>query len=444
MKVTAEKAENSQVVLDVEMEPAELEKYLNIAYRHVVSRVTVPGFRKGKAPRDVLERFVGKGALLEDAIEHLVPEACDKAIEEQKLEAVARPRVDLVSIEPVRFKATVPLKPTVKLGDYKSISVEHKPVEITGEQIDRVIDQLRQQQAVFTPVDRPVRYNDIITMTLEGSVEERQIVNEKGAPYKVIKELDLPLPGFPEKLEGAMKGEERAFSLVFPETHPAQELRGKPCDFKVTVTEIKEQSLPELDDAFVKSLGASTETVDALREKVKTDLKARAESVERNRFEDQVVQALVDVAHVEYSPMLADIEVDRLVKNEEERASQSGKKLKDLLKATGQTEEQLRTELRPIAEKRLVRGLALGQLADDDKIEVTEEEIAEEIEKAAKSSPEKEQEVREFLKLPSVRISILNTVLTRKTMVRLVEIAESRKDTDSKAETEKDAGGVSS
>lgn len=442
MKVTAEKAENSQVVLDVEMEPAELEKYLNIAYRHVVSRATVPGFRKGKAPRDVLERYVGKAALLEDAIEHLVPEACDKAIEEQKLEAVARPHVDLVSVEPVRFKATVPVKPTVKLGDYKNISVERKAVEITGEQIDRVVDQLRQQQAVFTPVDRPVRYNDIIAMTLEGSVEQRQIVNEKGAPYRVIKELDLPLPGFPEKLEGAVRGEERAFSLVFPDTHPAQDLRGKYCDFKVTVTEIKEQCLPELDDAFVKSLGGGAETVDALREKVKTDLKARAESVERNRFDDEAMQALVDGAHVEYSPILVDIEVDRLMKNEEERASQSGKKLKDMLKATNQTEEQLRTELRLIAEKRLVRGLVLGQLADDDKIEVSEEDIAQEIEKAAKSSGDKEQEVRDFLKLPSVKVSIVNTVLTRKTMARLIEIAESQKVDNDKTETEKGSGDI--
>ncbi|MDO8472520.1 MAG: trigger factor, partial [Dehalococcoidia bacterium] len=356
-------------------------------------------------------------------------------IEEQKIEAVARPQVELISVEPVRFKATVPVKPSVNLNEYQKISVEHQPVEITEEQVEKVIDQLRQQQAVFTPVERPVRYNDVITMTVAGYVEERQIVNEKGAPYKVMKDLDLPLPGFPEKLEGAVKGEERVFSLVFPETHPAQELRGKPCDFKVTVDEIKEQRLPAVDDAFVKSLGAGAETIDAFKEKVKSDIKARAEGAEHNRYEDEVLQKLVDCAQIDYSPILVDIEVERLVKNEEERAARSGKKLKDLLKATNQTEVQLRAELRPIAEKRLVRGLALGQLADDENIQVSDEEIAEEIEKAAKGSADKEQEVRNFLKLPSVKGSILSAVLTRKTMARLIEIAQGEKQTTPAAES---------
>lgn len=426
MKVTSEKAEHNQIVLDVEMEPAELDKYLNIAYRHVVQRTAVPGFRRGKAPRDVLERFVGKGTLLEDAIEYLIPEACNKAIEEQKIEPIAHPHVELTSVEPVRFKATVPLKPTVKLCDYKDIRVEPQSVSVTDEQVSAVIEQLREQQAIFTPVDRPVRYSDIITMAIQSCVGERELLNEKETPYRVMKDFDLPLPGFSEKLEGAAKGEQREFSLVFPESHPAAEFRGKECGFKVTVKDIKEKELPALDDAFAKSLGAGIETLDALKEKAKADLTARVEGEERARYEDAALQRLVECAQIDYPPVLLDSEVDRMFRQQEERAERGGRKLKDLLRSTNKTEEQLKEEMRPIAEKRLVRSLALGQLAEEEKVEVTAEEIAAETTRMSKDAGKKAEEMKQFLELPSVQPSVSNSILTRKTVERLLEIAKSQ------------------
>ncbi len=428
MKVTSEKAEHSQVILDVEMEPAELEKYMEIAYRHVVQKTNVPGFRKGKAPRAVLERHLGRIALLEGAIEHLVPEAVDKAITEQKIEAVARPSVELMGVDPVHFKATVPLKPTVKLCDYANVRVEPEPVAITDEHVNLTIDQLRQQQAVFTPVERAVQYNDIITMNIRGCIGERQLVDEKDAPYRVMKDFDMPLPGFPEKLQGAMKGELREFSLIFPEVHPAAELRGQTCDFKVKVTDVKEQILPELNDGFIKSLNMNLETVEALKEKVRKDLEARASSAEKSRYEDAALQKLVECAQVDYAPILLENEIERMVQNEEEAAQHHGQKLKDRLKTLNKTEEQMREELRPIAGTRLLRSLALRQLAEDEKIDVKDEELTAETDKMSKDAGDKAEELKKFLELPSAKASVYNSILIRKTMARLLEIAGTKQE----------------
>jgi trigger factor len=300
VKVSAEKAEHSQVTMVVEMDAPEVEESVQAAYRHLVLKANVPGFRKGKAPRDVMERYFGKGYLLEHALEHLIPDACHKAISEQKIEAVAEPQIEITSVDPVVFKAVVPVRPTVKLCDYAAIRVEAKPATVTAENVDAAIEQLRQHQSIWTPVDRPVQYNDAISMKVTSCIGERQLLNEKAAPYRVTKGASYPLPGFPEELAGSVKGEQRDFNLVFPEDHPAAELRGQECKFQVTVNEIKEQTLPALDEAFAKSLGIDVETVEALREKVNADLMARAVSAERGRFEESALEGLVGCAQIEY------------------------------------------------------------------------------------------------------------------------------------------------
>ncbi|MEW6033251.1 MAG: trigger factor [Chloroflexota bacterium] len=426
MKVSTEKIEKSQVALSIELEPAEVEKSLEKAYRRLVQKVNIPGFRRGKAPRAVLERHIGKGALMEDALEHAIPETCGHAIQEQKVDAIGQPRIELVSMDPVSFKAIVPVRPTVKLCDYRAIRVESQPVEVTEEQVDAAIEQLRLQQAVLTPVERPVRFNDFLSMTVESRIGDRQLLNEKDAPYRVLKGLDMPLPGFAEKLEGAAIGEEREFGLIFPEDHPATEFRGKECQFKVKVTEVKEQTLPAVDDAFAKSLGVACETSEALREKVKADLKVRVEAVERARFEDRALQMLVECAQIEYPPVLLEAEVDRLIKQQVERVERGGLKMGDYLKSVNKTMEQLREEAQPVAERRLLRSLALGQLAEDEKVVVTPEEIAAEAERMSKDAGEKKEELRKFFELPSVRSSLENTILARKTVAHLVEIAQGK------------------
>jgi len=239
MKVSTEPVENSQVALNIEMEPVEIDKYLDRAYNRLVKKVSIPGFRKGKAPRDILERHIGKDALFQEALEDLIPRAYKEALDEQKISPIDQPEFELIKTEPLIFKAVVPLKPTVKLGDYTKIKVESKPVKIGKKDIDATIEQLREQQAMLLPVDRPVQLGDIVTIDVEGERDGEPFSIRKDVVYEVVKEARLPLPGFAEKLEGTAKGEEKSFVLSYPQDYEMKQLAGKDHAFKVTVKEIK-------------------------------------------------------------------------------------------------------------------------------------------------------------------------------------------------------------
>ena len=282
MKVSSEPIENSQVSLNVEMEANEVEEYLGKAYNHLVSKVKVPGFRKGKTPRTVLERHIGKDTLLQEALEQLIPDACQKAMDEQKIEAIARPEIQIMQTEPVVFKAIVPVYPTIKLGDYKGIRVESIPVVLTDQEIEAAIQQLRLQHAVLVPVDRPAKMDDAVTMDIEGESEGKPFTIRKDLVYELVKESPLPLPGFADKLEGIAKGEERSFTLSYAADYKIPELAGKDYSFKVKATEIKEQQLPEANDEFAKTVGV--ESMAVMREQIISRLKERAEEMARSEL----------------------------------------------------------------------------------------------------------------------------------------------------------------
>jgi len=248
MKVSTEPIENSQVALNVEMEAVEVDEYLEKAYNRLVKKVSIPGFRKGKAPRVILEQHVGKDTLFQEALERLIPEAYEKALEEQEIEAIARPEIELTQTEPVVFKAIVPLRPTVKLGDYKQIRLKSEPVEISDEDVDAMIEQLRHENAVLSPVDRPVEFGDIVTIAIEGESQGEPFVSRKDLVYEVTVDSRVPLPGFAEKLEGMKKGEKRSCVLSYPPDYEMQELAGKESSFDVPLREVKETTVPAVDD----------------------------------------------------------------------------------------------------------------------------------------------------------------------------------------------------
>ncbi len=423
MKVSTEPIENSQVALNVEMEAPEVDKYLEKAYNRLVGKVSVPGFRKGKTPRAILERHIGKDALLEEALELLVPEVYEEALQSQEIDAIARPQIELVQTEPVIFKAIVPLRPTVKLGDYGKISIESEPVEIKDEEVEATIEQLRQQHAVLLPVDRPVQFGDTVTIDIEGEGEGKSFPIRKDLVYEVVKDARLPLPGFAEKLEGMGKDEERSFQLSYPPDYEMKELAGHEHSFKVTATEVKEKELPEINDEFAKSLGS--EDLASLREQIASNLKTRAEDRARLELEQKAVDAAVELSEMEYPPVLVDREIDRLL-NEETRGFAEGiAGLENYLKSLDKTMDGHREELRLIADRRVVRSLVLERIAEAEKIEVDTSEIDEEIDKMVKDAGEKAEEVRNLFGLPQARESIKQSLITRKTVGRLVQIASS-------------------
>jgi len=424
VKVTSEKTENCQAFLTVEMEPEEVEESLERSYYRLAKKTNIPGFRKGKAPRAILERYIGKESLLEDALNSLLPEAYEKAIKEQKIEAFAQPHIEIAQTDPVVFKVAVPLTPTIKLGDYQRIQIAPEPVELSEDDVSATIEQLRHQHATWEPVERPVDFNDLVVLDVESNLDDKPFINQKGAQYQVLHDLPLPAPGFAEQLVGMRRDEEKEFKLQFPSDYPKGELAGKEPSFKVRVTEIKQERLPELNDEFAKEISPDFNSLDLLREKVSTDLRLRAEDKARIDFEERVIEAVVDITELEFPPILVEMETNRLINQQLRRWQMSGKGLEEYLSSINKTEEELRQELNPLATKRVSQSLTLGRIAEEEKFEVSDSEISAEIENMTKSATENKDELNKFLNTPQACKSIEQVLITRKTIQRLVEIAK--------------------
>ncbi len=422
MKVTAEEIPQRQVVLNIEAEPQEIEEFMSLAYRHLVQRTVVPGFRKGKAPRNMLERYLGPAVFMEEALNHLLPEMTDRAIKERALEIIAEPSIKLTAVEPVTFKATLSLRPSVKLGAYRELRTEEEKVEVKEEQVDKALEELRYNYAPWEPADRPVQFGDLLTLDAEGTQGDTRIMNDKGATYTPQAGLTMPLPGFSEQLVGVKKGESKEFTLSYPQDDKRPELAGKEFKVKVTVTEMKEKKLPALDDEFAKTVGQEFESLPQLRERIKTNLKSIAEAAARRRYEAQVLEAVVKGASMEYPPVVVEHEIDHLLADRVEN-DQSGRKLEEYLKRVGKTQEQIRDELKPEALERVTRSMVIGQVIQDEGIVVSDDEINAEIESMVKDAGERGTQLRQLFSYPQSRESLRRSVLTRKAVERLADIA---------------------
>ncbi len=424
MKVSSENIGNCQIALNIEAEASELDNSLNEVYHRLINKVSIPGFRKGKAPRAILEQHIGKKTLLNDALEYLIPQLYEEAIESQKLEPIAQPQIEMVQTEPVvTFKAIVSLKPEIKLGDYHSIKLEPEPVEIGDEEIQAVMEQIRQEQALLTPVNRPIQFSDLVTMDIEAWIEGKPFLNHKDLVYEVSQNSNLPLPGFAQNLEGMEKNKEKSFTLIIPDAYQSEEFRGKERSFKVTVTEIKEKELPELNDELAQNAGYDNFV--AMKEKVASDFRQKAEEKSHIDLRQKALDAVVDLSKVDYPPILEDSEIDGLL---EDTARRFGyREIKDYLERASKTEEELKEELRPIAKKRVIDSLVLEKVAEEEKVEITSAEVDNRVEEIAGSVEDKEK-MGQFLAQPQVRESIEQSLRTQKTIELLVRIATGNED----------------
>lgn len=420
MKVNNEKTENRQAFLTIEMEPTEVEDSLKKSYQRLVRSTRIPGFRKGKAPRAILENYIGKESLFEDTLKYLLPEAYDNAIKEQEIEAIAQPQLEVTQTEPLVFKAVVPLKPEVKLGDYREIQVTAEPVGVTENHIDGVIEQLRHQYATWEPTDRAVDFGDMVIINIDSTVDGNPYIMQDGAQYQVVPEVVLPAPGFSEQLVGMKSDQEKKFNIAFPADHPRADLAEKEAAFTVCVTEIKEEVLPELTDDFARIVDPEFDNLAALREKVNSQLKVQAAENTRVDYEDRVIEAVVDISEVEFPPILEEAEIHRIL---DQRFQKGNQEIEEYLRYANQTEEELHEEVRPVAHKRVVRSLLLGKIVDEEEIEVSDDEIDIEIVKMISSSTDKRDELEKILNIPQNRESIRQTLITRQSIHRLVEIA---------------------
>ena len=421
MKTSSERMENCQVALNVELESSEKDKYIDLALQHLAKEVTIPGFRKGKAPRTLIEKRLGKEAVLQEALEHLIPEVYEEALKSEAIMAIAEPQIELVKIDPVTFKAIVPVKPNVTLGNYKDVRLAMGKKDINDKEIDQVIEQLREQFGTLMPIERSVQYGDVVIIDIEGKRGDEAILNRKDAFYDVQRESKFPVPGFSEKLINLNKGAEENFTLTFPQDFEISELSGKEYSFIIKIKDIKEKNLPELNDEFAKTAGS--ENLNDLKEKIRTNLQSRVDEQARKEFEDKLVGKLIEQSTLEFPPILVEKEVDHII-NEESRNFQDGiKGLENYLKNAKKTIEEHRGDLRPGAENRVKYYLIISKIAEAENVIVNEDELNHAVENIMKGDEKRADDVKALFDLPQPRESLRETMVMNKTMDLLTKKA---------------------
>jgi trigger factor len=388
MSAKWEKLEGNRGVLTVEVEAAEVTKGLDAAFQKVVKKVNVPGFRKGKMPRGLFEQRFGVESLYQDALDILLPEAYASAIVETGIEPVDRPEIDIEQMEKGQnliFKATVIVKPEVKLGEYKGLEVEALDVTVSDEDVDNEIKTLQERQAELVVKEEGTAENgDTVVIDFEGFVDGEAFEGGKAENYSLELGSNSFIPGFEDQLVGTATGESKDVEVNFPEEYHAAELAGKPAVFKVTLHEIKTKQLPALDDEFAKDVDDEVESLDALKEKIKNRLVSDKEHQAEHHVRDAVVEAAANNAEVDVPEAMVDTELDRMMNEFEQRLQMQGMNLELYFQFSGQNEDVLREQMKEEAAIRVRANLTLEAIAKAENIEATDEDVENELQNMAK------------------------------------------------------------
>ncbi|TKC15651.1 trigger factor [Robertmurraya kyonggiensis] len=387
MSAKWEKQEGNQGVLTFEVDAEKFNEGLDAAFKKVVQKVSVPGFRKGKMPRAMFEKRFGVESLYQDAIDILLPEAYTKAIDEAGIEPVDRPEIDVEQVEQGKsliFKATVTVKPEVKLGEYKGLEVEKVDTEVTAEDVEAELKSLQERHAELVVKENEKAVDgDTVVMDFEGFVDGEAFEGGQADNYSLVLGSGQFIPGFEEQLVGTAAGEEKEVEVTFPEDYHAAELAGKKAVFKVKLHEVKGKVLPELDDEFAKDADDEVETLDALKEKIKTRLEDNKKHEAEHSVRDAVVEKAAENAEIDVPEVLVENEVDRMLQEFEQRIQMQGLNLDLYYQFSGQDEAALRAQMKEEAATRVRINLTLEAVAKAENIEVTPEEVDAELNKMA-------------------------------------------------------------
>jgi trigger factor len=425
VKVSSTELPPRQVSLAIEVEQERLDRAMDEAFRRLSGRVDVPGFRRGKAPRPMIERMIGRDRIVEEALDRLLPEVVTEAIEQEKVEPFTRPRVESIEFDPLRLKAIVGLPPKVELGDYQaSLNVPVEEARVDDQQVDDVIQRLRESHAQWVPVERPVQLGDRVGLDLRAAVEEREtpLLDSKEAEYVVDPSGAQPAPGFAEQLLGLSPGEDKTFSLTFPEDYRDPDVAGKPAEFTVHLHLVKERELPALDDEFASQVGEYTE-VGALKSAIEDQLRQREEQRVNDQLEEAVITKLVEISSIEFPPQLIDHQAEHMLETFKRNVEQQGLQLAQYLRLVGKEQDAFEQEIRAEAESRVRRSLALEAFADAEKIGVEQQEVEDEVHRAAASTPEAAAVEQLALANPTTLQRVQEATRERKAMTRLIELA---------------------
>ncbi|MFC5466765.1 trigger factor [Lederbergia graminis] len=387
MSAKWEKLEGNKGVLTVEVEVEKVNQGLDEAFKKVSKQVNIPGFRKGKIPRSMFEKRFGVESLYQDALDFILPEAYMAAIEETGIEPIDRPEIDVEQMEKGKeliFKATVEVKPEVKLGDYKGLEVEKMDTEVTDEDVAEELKSMQERQAeLVVKEEGEVVEGDTVVIDFEGFVDGEAFEGGQADNYSLEIGSGSFIPGFEEQLVGLKSGEEKDVEVSFPEEYHAAELAGKPAVFKVKLHEIKTKELPELDDEFAKDVDESAETLDELKAKIRTRLETSKKEEAETKLRDQLVDMATANAEFEVPEILINNEVDRMMQEFEQRLQMQGMNLELYFQFSGQDQEALRSQMTSDAEKRVSMNLTLEAIAKAENLEADEETVNKELDRMA-------------------------------------------------------------
>ena len=425
MSLQVEKLEKNMARLTIEVPAQELEKAIEGAYQKNRNSISIPGFRKGKAPRRLIEQMYGREVFYEDAVNDLLPDSYEKALEECTEEIVSSPKISVVQVEagkPFIFTAEVALKPPVTLGEYKGVKVEKTSAQVTEEEIDAQIAQERENSArTVTVEDRPVRDGDMTVIDFEGFVDGEAFEGGKGTNYPLTIGSGAFIPGFEEALIGAQIGVETDVNVTFPEDYQAAELAGRAAVFKCTVKEIKEKELPELDDEFASEV-SEFDTLEEYKEDIRKKLEEKKAAEAANAKEDAAVDAVIAGASMEIPDAMVETQQRQLLEDFAQRMQSQGLTLEQYLQFTGQTSEAMLEQMKPQALKRIQSRLVLEAVAAAEKLEATEEDFQAEVDKMAESYKLEADKVRELLG-ENGRKQVMEDLVVKKALDLVVENA---------------------
>ncbi|RAV06338.1 trigger factor [Paenibacillus sp. YN15] len=424
MTANWEKIEKNLGVLTVEVAADRVDAALDKAFKKVVAKVSVPGFRKGKVPRGMFEKRFGVESLYQDALDILLPEAYMEAVAEAGIIPVDRPEIDIEQVgkgQELKFTAKVTVKPEVQLGEYKGIEIPAQSLEVTEEDIENELKQLQQRHAELVVVEEgAVENGDTVVIDFEGFLDGVPFDGGKAEKYSLEIGSGSFIPGFEEQLVGLAKGEEKDIDVTFPENYHSEELKGKPVVFKIKLHDIKRKNLPALDDEFAKDV-SEFDTLDEYKQDIAKRIAERKEQNGKREKENAVVEKAAAAAEVEIPEAMIRDEVERMLSDFENRLKMQGMTLEMYFQFSGQNEADLKDQMKGDAEKRVLQSLVLEAIAKAEGIEASDEELEEELSNLAKQYQREVDELRAILTANGSLESLKSDLVTRKTVQYLVD-----------------------
>ncbi len=439
--VKKETTATNTVKLTISIDNATFNEGINKAYKKLVKNINIPGFRKGKAPKAIIEKYYGEAVFYEEAVNEVCPDAYEAAVKEAGIEPVDRPEIDIESIgkgEDLVITAVVTVKPEVKLGEYKGVSVEKTVYETTDADVDRELEAIREKNSrIITVEDRPVKEGDLTTIDFEGFVDGVAFEGGKGTDYPLEIGGGQFIPGFEEALVGAELGKETDVNVTFPEEYHAEELKGKPAVFKVTVKEIKVKELPALDDDFAKDV-SEFDTLEEYRASVKEKLSKVNEDRTNAEFQNAVIEAVAEKCEVEIPECMVDQQIENIARDFDYRLSAQGLNLEKYMQLTGMTPDAFKEQFRAQAYSQVKCNLVLEAIAAAEKIEATDADVDSEIEKMATMYNMEADKIKSLLGEGETE-SMKKDICSRKAVELIADAAKAKKPAAKKTTTKKTA-----